>query len=241
MLSVTILTKNCADTLGKTLAALTSFDDVVVLDNGSCDETLAIAESYPNVRLFKAAFIGFGPLHQLATAHALHDWILSIDSDEVPSPALLEELAALQLDETKVYELPRLNFYRGHPVRHGTWNPDRVVRLFNRHRFQFSSDQVHEKVLCEKADVITLKAPLWHTPYRGISDFLRKMQLYSDLFAAQSTKKSSPLIALRHGLGAFIKSYLLKCGVLDGYAGFLIAAYNGHTAFYKYLKLYEKN
>lgn len=240
-ISITILAKNCGAYIRETLDSLVAFDDVIVLDNGSTDDTVEVAEGYPNVHVVAATFIGFGPLHNLATSHAKHDWVFSIDSDEVLSPALLQEIKELPLDKAKAYSVPRHNFYRGRHIRGCGWSPDRVVRLYNRHTFQFSQDQVHERVVVEAKDQVSLKAPLLHTPYRTIADFLRKMQLYSDLFAAQSTKNSSPLTAVGHGLAAFLKSYFLKRGILDGYPGFLISAYNGHTAFYKYLKLFEKH
>lgn len=240
-ISITILTKNCGAYLKETLDSLASFDDIVVLDNGSTDDTVKTAEGYPNVRVITAAFIGFGPLHNLATSHAKHDWIFSIDSDELLSPALLQEIQGISLDKSKAYAVLRHNYYRGRRIKGCGWSPDRVVRLYNRHTFGFSQDQVHERVVVETKDQIDLQQPLLHTPYRNIADFLRKMQLYSDLFAAQSAKDASPFTAIGHGLAAFLKSYFIKRGILDGYPGFLISAYNGHTAFYKYLKLFEKN
>lgn len=240
-ISVTILAKNASKSLGKTLASLQDFEEVIVLDNGSTDDTLQIAESYANVRVFRSEFLGFGPLHNLASSYAQNDWIFSVDSDEVLSKELKEEIAALQQDNQKAYSVPRKNFYRGHHVKGCGWSPDRVVRLFNRTMFSFSNDHVHEKVVVPAESVVPLTNPLLHTPYNSVSDFLRKMQLYSDLFAEQSCKSSSPFKAMTHAFMAFFKSYILKRGFLDGYAGFLISAYNGHTAFYKYLKLYEKN
>lgn len=240
-ISVTILTKNVEASLAATLDSVRDFAEVIVLDNGSSDHTLLIAKQYPHVRIVESHFLGFGPLHNLATAKASHDWILSLDSDEVVSPDLLEEIAALQLDKHSVYEIERYNFYRGRRIKGCGWSPDRVVRLYNRQHFAFSTDQVHEKVQAKKEQIITLKNPLLHTPYRSVSDFLKKMQHYSDLFAQQNSKKVSPFTALLHGTMAFIKSYIIKRGFLDGYRGLLISAYNSHTAFYKYLKLFEKN
>ncbi|MCX6994844.1 MAG: glycosyltransferase family 2 protein [Chlamydiae bacterium] len=240
-ISVTVLTKNASKSLRDTLELLKDFSDVIVLDNGSTDNTLAIAENYPNVRIFKHSFIGFGPLHNLASSYALYDWIFSIDSDEVLSQNLFEEIRTLHLDENFVYSFPRKNFYKGQHIKGCGWGTNHVVRLFNRKIFSFSQDQVHEKVVASRMSIIYLQNPLLHTPYHSISEFLHKMQLYSDLFAEQSNQKSSPSKALAHAFMAFFKSYILKKGLFDGYAGFLISAYNGHTAFYKYLKLYEKN
>ena len=90
---------------------------------------------------------------------------------------------------------------------------------------------------------IEMEGSLKHYSYASISDFLTKMQSYSTLFALQNQgrKSSSPIKAILHGMFAFWKSYVLKRGFLGGYEGFVISAYNGHTAFYKYLKLYEAN
>lgn len=241
MVSVTILAKNCESTLAKTLESLKGFDEVIVIDNGSTDRTEEIAKGFPNVRIVHETFIGFGPLHNVALSHCHSDWVLSIDSDEVLSEELQSEIQALHLDETKVYALQRRSFYRGHFVRGCGWYPDVVPRLFNRRHFRFSDDHVHEKVLCSPDQVILLNGFLNHTPYQNVGQFLAKMQLYSALFAEQTNKSSSPCKAIGHGVFAFLKSYLLRRGFLDGYAGFLISAYNGHTAFYKYLKLYERN
>ena len=90
---------------------------------------------------------------------------------------------------------------------------------------------------------INLQNPIRHYSYDSHAEFLSKMQSYSDLFALQycGKRSSSPLKAVGHGLGAFLKAYLLKKGFLGGYEGFVISVYNGNTAFYKYLKLYEAN
>ncbi|MCB1083253.1 MAG: glycosyltransferase family 2 protein, partial [Simkania sp.] len=96
MITVTILTKNNEETLGSVLESAKDFDEVVLLDTGSTDATLEIAGLYPNVKIFHSPFIGFGPLHNLATDHASNDWILSLDSDEVLTPELAQEILSLQ-------------------------------------------------------------------------------------------------------------------------------------------------
>ena len=94
MISVTILTKNSAKYLREVLRALTTFDDVLLLDSGSTDETRDIAQEFPNTRILNTTFKGFGPLHNEAAALARHDWIFSLDSDEVVTPELQRELAS---------------------------------------------------------------------------------------------------------------------------------------------------
>ncbi len=243
MITVTILTKNSEKYLDEVLCALRCFNEVLIFDNGSTDNTLTIAEKYPNVRIEKGPFKGFGKTHNHASWLAHNDWILSIDSDEVITPSLCEEIKGLQLDDSFVYSIPRHNEFNGKFIRWCGWYPDRVYRLYNRKKTQFTEAEVHEQVIIENMTHIALKGALKHYSYDTISDFLTKMQFYSTLFATQyqGKKKSSPCKAVLHGVGAFLKSYLIKRGILGGYEGFVISAYNGHTAFYKYLKLYEAN
>src|SRR5690606_3773999 len=103
MISVTILTKNNEETLGSVLDSVQSFDEIVILDTGSADTTLEIARMYPNVKIFHTPFIGFGALHNLGAAHATHDWILSLDSDEILTPELAAEISALNLNPQAIY------------------------------------------------------------------------------------------------------------------------------------------
>lgn len=241
MISVTILVKNGERHLSKVLASL-PFPEIIVFDTGSEDNTLAIAHTFPHVRVFKEKFIGFGPSHNAAAALATHDWILSIDADEILSDALQAEILSLPLNPTCVYAINRLNHFNGKKILWCGWHPDPCIRLYNRTQTRFSEALVHEGVLKGGLKVQPLRSPLLHYPYETLSDFLHKMELYSSLFAAGNRgKKSSPLKACAHSLFAFFKSYILKRGFCGGYEGFFISRYNAQTAFYKYLKLYHLN
>lgn len=240
MISVCILTKNAAKTLKKTLDSTQLFDEVILFDNGSTDETLEMAKSYPNVKTISHPFIGFGPMRNKAAQFAKNDWILALDSDEVLSPALVREIQALQLNEKWAYQIPRHNYYNGKQMKACGWGSEILARLYQRKVHQYSEDQVHEKLLSKNHK--KLSSPLIHTPYRTTEEFLAKMQHYSTLFAKQNKgKKSSFSKALLHGMFAFLKSYFFKRGIFYGKEGLIISIYNANTAFYKYLKLLEIN
>lgn len=243
MISVTILAKNSERYIQEVLTALSSFDEVVLYDTGSIDETLSIAKKFPNVIIYKKKFVGFGPTHNLASGIAKNDWILSIDSDEVVTPEMVSEIKCLTLDPKSVYSFPRHNYFNGKFIKWCGWYPDRCVRLYHRKHTRFSNDQVHEGVLTDNMKIVSMRNPLKHYSYESIREFLEKMQLYSELFANQNVgkKASSPIKAIFHGFFAFFKSYIIKRGFLGGYEGFVISLYNGHTAYYKYLKLFEAN
>lgn len=245
LISATVLTRDNAQTLPRVLAALEWCAEVVVLDTGSTDGTLAIAASFSNVSLHQltGAFPGFGRVHQLAVELARHDWILSVDSDEVVSADLADEILALPLDRRVVYAIPFENYYNGKHITTCGWSPDCHERLFNRTATNFCASEVHERVQTRHLAVRRLRNPIEHYSYRSLDDFLRKMSAYSRLFATQNAgrKKSSPVKAVARSGWAFFKSYFLERGVLQGTEGLVISAYKAQTVFWKYLMLHEAN
>lgn len=243
MISVTVLTKNSRKYLKEVLSSLKMFDEVVIYDNGSKDDTLEIARTFPNVKIFEGEFSGFGPTHNKASGLAKNDWVLSIDSDEVVTPEMATEILSAALDPACVYSFPRNNFYNGKWIKWCGWYPDRQYRLYNRTKTRYTDAQVHESIITDGMQHVPMKSPMLHYSYDSHYNFLAKMQSYSDLFARQycGKRSSSPCKAILHGMGAFFKAYLIKRGFMGGYEGFVISVYNGNTAFYKYLKLYEAN
>ncbi len=241
-ISVTILTKNSEKYLEKCLDALQAFNEIVIIDNGSSDETLKIAENYPNTKIVEHEFIGFGPLKNMAIKHAKNDWIFSIDSDEIVKPELVDEIYQLDLsDEQIVYSLPRDNYYNRRLIRCCGWYPDRVLRLFNRNHTCFNDLMVHESILLHPfTRRIELSYGVNHFPFENVEDLIDKTQRYSTLFAEQSTKSATPFKAVMHATYAFIKDYFFQKGFLYGYEGILISVSNANGVFYKYIKLYEK-
>lgn len=243
--SAIVLTKNSAAHLEQSLAALAWCDEIVVFDTGSTDETEQIARRQPGVRFHRLAgpFPGFGCARREAVALARNDWILSIDSDEVVTPALAREIAALPLAPEIVYELPFHNYSRGRRITTCGWAPEYHERLFHRRRTNFCTSEVHERVQAGSLAVRRLKSPVRHYSYDSIDDFLRKMRAYSDLFARQNAgrRKSGPAKALVRSVWTFGKSYLLQRGFLQGSEGLIISAYKAQVVFWKYLSLDEAN
>lgn len=174
MISVCILTKNASETLEKCLTSVMDFPEVILLDNGSEDHTLEMAKKYPNVNVHLSPFLGFGPLRNVAASLAKNDWILALDSDEVLSPALRKEIFSLILKEDCVYSFSRHNFFQGKWIKGAGWYPDKVVRLYHKKNTCYSGAQVHESVVTSQSKIVSLRSPIFHTPYRSYSDFLKK-------------------------------------------------------------------
>ncbi|HWA08085.1 MAG TPA: glycosyltransferase family 2 protein [Opitutaceae bacterium] len=244
-ISAVILTKNSARHLPEVLTALEWCEEVLVFDTGSTDETMAIARRWPNVQLYglEGGFPGFGRARRQAVALARHDWILSIDSDEVVSAELAAEIAALPLDARIVYAMPFHNYYNGRLITSCGWHPDRHERLFNRRATNFCESELHERVQCADFFVRQLRHPIRHYSYGSVDDFLHKTRIYSRLFAEQHAgrRRAGPVRALARAGWAFFKSYVLQRGCLQGAEGFVISAFQGQLVFWKYLRLAEAN
>jgi hypothetical protein len=217
-ISATILLKGTPRHLEKVLRSLEIFDEILLYDNGASEKTLALCQKFANARIVQGAFSGFGPTHNLASALARHDWILSIDSDEVMTKDLADEIKKLPFDDASVYSMPRHNEFNGKWIQWCGWNPDRVKRLYNRSRTQFSPALVHEAIELAGCKEVLLKAPLIHYSYDTLSDFLTKMQAYTDLFAAEHAgkKSSSPFKAViirpSTNTSNFMKQIVTRCG-----------------------------
>ncbi len=243
MISVVMLAYNNEDIIEQTLTVLKEFDEVILVDTKSTDNTVKIAKKFPNVKVFSKALDNFGKTRNFGSTQAKNDWILALDTDEVLSEELNHFLKRIPLDIDSVYNISFRNFYKGRWIKSCGWHPESHIRLYNRKKTKFSEDFIHEKVLSKNLKVQKILHPIFHYSYRSLDDFLIKMKKYSSLFAKQNQgkKSSSVFKALTHAGFAFFKSYILKRGFLEKSSGFIISIYQANTAFYKYLKLKEAN
>ena len=241
-ISVVILTKNSSKYLEQVLTTVSTFDEVVILDNGSIDDTMTIAKTFDNVVVYEHEFIGFGPLKNYASSLAKNDWVLSLDSDEVLTKEFIDSLKNRHLDPRSVYTIERINYYKDKKIQY-CWNNDIIVRLYNKNSTKLNDKYVHEGIESNGLNVELLNGNIKHYSYSNISEFIVKADRYSTLFAEQNAGKSrsTPMKAIGHSLFAFIKTYILKRGFLDGYIGLIISYTQASEKFYKYMKLYEKN
>ncbi|MGH6639337.1 MAG: glycosyltransferase family 2 protein [Polaromonas sp.] len=240
-LSVTVITQNEAHNIEACLRSVLFADQLVVLDSGSTDATLQIARSMGAEVSTSPDWQGFGIQKNRALALADSDWVLSLDADERVTPELQAEIrATLAAPAFDVYSFPRLSSYCGQYMRHSGWYPDRVTRLFRRDAARFSDDLVHEKIITS-GQVGLLRSPLLHESFRSLEAVLDKANRYSSA-GAQSLldkgKTASVGKALGHGLWAFIRTYFLRLGFLDGRMGLVLAISNAEGTYYRYLKLW---
>jgi glycosyltransferase involved in cell wall biosynthesis len=241
-ISATLITLNEERNIEDALRSLAWADEIVVVDAGSADETVTICSKYTD-RILHRDWTGYVDQKNFAVENARNDWIFSLDADERPSPELILEIQELARKgfSTSGYKIPRITFFLGRWIRHGEWYPDCQLRLFDRRRGKWEGGRVHESIkLSEKP--VYLKGEIHHYTYRSLSDYLRRLEIYSKLAASdyqQQGKKSGPIKIFGNPLVAFIRCYLIKRGFLDGTPGLAVAMMAAISVFFKYAKLYE--
>lgn len=240
-LGVAIIALNAQTRLAQCLDALRFADKIVVVDGGSTDRTVDIALAHGALVISAPEWPGFGPQKNRAVEALDTDWILSIDTDEVVTPELAASIReAIRTPRANVYELDRLSNFCGRWMTHSGWRPDWVPRLFKRDTARFSIDLVHERLLFDGA-ATRLNGHLLHYSFDDFETVLRKINAYSSAGARQrleaGRRQAGLGTAVRHGLWAFLKTYVTKGGFLDGRMGFILAVSNAEGAYYRYLKL----
>ncbi|MCC7498494.1 MAG: glycosyltransferase family 2 protein [Bryobacterales bacterium] len=235
-ISATIIAFNEERNIARAIESLRCCDEIVVVDSGSVDRTVEIAQKL-GARVVDAVWHGYAGQKNLASEGAAHDWILSIDADESLSEALEGEIWQLKKNgpEFDGYTMPRLAQYLGRWILHSGWYPDRKIRLFDRRKARWVGDFVHESVDLQ-GRVGHLKSNLLHFTCDSLSEHLKTMDRYTTLAAEQLVSRGC-----KAGIGqmlmeppwTFFRTFVLQRGFLDGVEGVAIAYM---AALYQFLK-----
>jgi len=245
-LSVIIITRNESANILACLESVAFADEVIVLDGQSTDDTVHLARNSGAKVFIAQSWEGFGPQKNKALSYANHDWVLSIDADERVSADLAFEIQHVSSQpKHTLYDIPRLTNFCGQWIHHCGWRPDCVARLFKKHTARFSDDVVHEKLIStEKYPRGLLQHSLLHYSYPSAQSYWRKLQIYSQAWAAQKFAQGHTTTmsrAVSSGIVAFIKSYIIRLGFLDGAMGLAVCIMQAQAAYGKYFTLYCLN
>lgn len=239
MLSVIIITKNEAGNIERCLKSVQWADEIIIVDSGSTDETVALASQYTS-NVFSTDWQGYGVQKQRALALAKNDWVLNVDADEVIGSELKQAIIdAMASNAADAYRIPiRMNFY-GKNLRY-TGSPSRHIRLFKRDGAKYSNEIVHEKIILPiNARISRLASEITHYCYQDVSHALYKVNQYSSATAKIRLKRGyQPTFigVLLSAVWMFFRCFILQRGFLDGKEGFLLAVLNTEGAFYRGVK-----
>lgn len=245
-LSATVITKNEQEQIARCLSSVVGLaDEIIVVDSGSKDKTLEIAEEF-GAKIYKRVFDDFSSQRNFAISKATSKWVLSLDADEEIPKELAEEIReAINESSFDGYLIPRKNIIFGKEIKHSRWAPDRHVWLFKKSRGKFVNE-IHEEVEVEGA-VGELENAKIHYSHRNVSEFLEMMNAYTTREAEFKNKKNikfSYLKLIYYPLRSFAGRYFLKSGYLDGWRGFVLSylrAIYQFTVFVKLWHLQEKS
>lgn len=242
-LSVVVITFNEENNLSRCLESVKDIaDEIIVVDSYSTDKTIEIATSY-GAKIYYQQFLGYGAQKNFANQLSTHDWILSLDADEELTPTLSNNIAAIKKAPSyNAYQFSRLTNYCGKWIKHSGWYPDKKIRLFNKTKGAWYSEQVHEHwELYDKTEKTgELKGDLLHYSYYSISDHIIRIEKFTELSsraAVASGKKCSLLKLWLIPKWNFFRDYVIKLGFLDGMAGYTICKLTYYTYFVKYTKI----
>lgn len=244
--SVFIIAKNEADRIPSTLCAVRDWvDEVIVVDSGSEDDTVAVSASL-GARVVFNAWQGYGPQKVYAESLCRNRWLLNLDADEEVSPELAAEIRALfEHGEPPcvAYTLPILPLYpfqdKGHP-----WTAfHHPVRLYRRDKAGFKPDKVHDTVVVREGRIGHLKGMVLHRSFRSLTHHVDKVNRYSsaqaEMLAARG-RNPGLLTLLLTPLFAFFKQYILRREFVNGIDGIVVSHMYAFQRFIRLAKTRER-
>jgi glycosyltransferase involved in cell wall biosynthesis len=238
-----VITRNEEANIERCLRSLSFCEQVVVVDSGSTDKTHALALRFTD-SVFEVPWAGFAAQKNNAIAHARHEWILSVDADEVVPPDLAEEITShfrTDTPDVAAFSIPRKTIHFGRWIRHGGWYPNRLVRLFAKGTGRWEGEELHESWITT-GETGNLLSDLEHYSFSDLADQVSRNNRYSSLGATKLQRKGanfSSFWLLVKPTSKFLETYIFKRGFLDGYPGFIISVSAAYSVFLKWAKLWE--
>lgn len=244
-LTVTVITFNEERNIGRCLQSVKEVaDEIIVVDSLSTDKTKEICLAH-HVTFIEQPFLGYIQQKNFALSSSSGKHVLSLDADE----ALSEELIKSILEEKQKgfpcdgYTMNRFNYYCGHWIRHGTYYPDRKLRLLDIQKGQWGGQNPHDRIIVQEGSSVQhLRGDILHYTYQSFEQHMRQMERFSTIAAKALFDKAKPPSYFKliiNPAWAFIKGYLIKLGFLDGKAGFNIARLTALQSYLKYKKLIQ--
>lgn len=245
-LSVTIACKNEAKRLPACLAQLRFADEIIVVDDVSEDDSAAIAKRFGAKVFIHDSKGNFHDNKNLAIAKAKHEWILSLDADEIVPPELAAEIVEeIAKTDKEAFNIGRKNYFLGQWIQGCGWYPDHTIRLFRKGVSQWPREIHDTPQVAAGTPTATLKNEIEHYSYVTLEHYFEKFNRYTTKLAREADEKGIQLRPYNLPWYAGVKptywfwnKYLLGKGYKDGFWGFFISFSSAATVFVSHAKLY---
>lgn len=239
-ITVVILTKNEEGHIVDVIKnAQKLADKVLIVDSGSTDRTLELAEENKAKVVYRAWDNDFSAQRNFALKHVETEWVLYLDADERMNDKLIDNIKSAIEKELAIYKFERRNNAFGRSFKYGVLGQDSVIRLFPTDQGYWKG-KVHEKVIC-KLPLKILDGYIEHYTYKDFDEYLTKMNMYSAIGAVKNYESGKKVKYIKDFIFrpffAFIKMYILKKGFLEGWIGFILCLNYANYTLNKYVKL----
>lgn len=240
--TIAILTKNEEKNIVNVITnAKKCTDKILIIDSGSSDKTVELAESAGAKVVYRAWDNDFAAQRNFALQYVITPWVLYLDADEFLDTELISNIEnVLSKNEDKQYSMLRRIHAFGFECKHGIFKPDEVIRMFRTDKVHWEG-KVHERPICEMPKEC-LKGYIEHYTYENLQDWWNKAGHYTSIWAEDAYKKgkrTNAWAALFHALYGFFRAYIIELGFLDGLSGLYLCIFHSIYTLLKYCKLYE--
>lgn len=217
-------------------------DEIIVVDSYSTDGTYEYLCSHPKVKVIQHPFKNFTAQKTFTLEQATNDWVIFVDSDEVITPELRQEITDTVNGPKKhvAYWFRRKFMFQQTHLRFSGWQTDKNYRLFRKSKVRFSEKRIVHEILEVDGTSGVLKSKLIHYCYRNFANYKGKMLCYGRLKAKEAihNNKSFNIVALfLKPTYKFLYNYLVRLGFLDGVKGITICYLNALSDWERYLEL----
>jgi (heptosyl)LPS beta-1,4-glucosyltransferase len=240
-----IITKNEEDRIARCVRSLLPLcHEVIVLDSGSSDATVAIARAEGAI-VEHQDWLGYAAQKNAAIARASQSWVILLDADEWLEPAAQQSLRDLfisgQYQQADVWLLMRRVHFLGHRMRAGSYAREPVERLFRAH-FRHAIRKVHEYLDTTGGKVLPSEIRLEHDTARDADGYWSKLQHYAKLWADEQFERGRHSFPGRGWLAMWaylLKNLVLRGGMIDGASGWRFHLLHARYAKLKYVLLQD--
>ncbi len=240
-ISAVVIVKNEEKNIEDCLKSLDFVDEIIVVDTGSTDKTIAIASKYAN-KIVEQIDGSFSSWRNAGMRESSGILVLHIDADERATKDVAKEIKSLIYDKTAAYAIPRRNIILGRVMKHGGWWPDYVIHLLRKDSFKFWKGDLHEEPVFEGV-LKYLKSPLIHKKHDNLTDMVTKTNKWSEIEAKLMHDAHHPDMNIVRFTSAMVREFYLRMiknmAFLDGPEGIIYALYQVFSRFVSYAKLYE--